>query len=229
MHESEQNIENRVFGQNCNLPQSKSSGWNTVELTIGMPAELPHFTICSCIAHLQNQVLVSLGLARAIAGASSSSAQTQRSKEARGGWVAQPGDGLSPKVRTASGTARSGNAVRSLRKETPLQRVNSVTVDSSKRPVSAHTADERLTPSPGKGVTPQAPALHTPPVRGAREPGVKKPEQRSRSRKTVTVGKETKELMKKIFVEEHLTERDLFWREKGDTWVNSKYTCYVDY
>jgi hypothetical protein len=50
-----------------------------------------------------------------------------------------------------------------------------------------------------------------------------------RSRKTVTVGKETKELMKKIFVEEHLTERDLFWREKGDTWVNSKYTCYVDY
>ena len=212
-------------------------------LSIGMPESVlvkpsPRFNICSCIADLQSQALGSLGLARAIAGTSSSGAQTQRSQEARGGWVAQPSNGLSPKVRTA-------------RRPPPLQRVNSVTIGSSKSPVLSHTANERLTPSPGKGVTPKAPALHTPPVGRARKPEVKKPEQRTpRNYKTqhsfkeavVTGGrnldeenreekeirKEIKELSKKIFVEEHLTERDFFWRETRDKWVSLKRTGYVN-
>jgi hypothetical protein len=48
------------------------------------------------------------------------------------------------------------------------------------------------------------------------------------NRKEKEIRKEIKELSKKIFVEEHLTERDFFWRETRDKWVNLKRTGYVN-
>ena len=160
----------------------------------GMSAPPPPGTICSCIADLQSQVLGSLGgMGRAVAG---------------------PGPGLAR--RRPAFTAAP-------------QRINSVSVGRSR---SNPTAPQGAAPSH----TPAKP-LSTPAAGSgrARKAEVKKPIERSRSSKLQPSGKgapanhaqddevlqDYKDLMKKIFKEEHETKGQAYWRERGEEWVNS--------
>ena len=158
-----------------------------------MSAPPPPGTICSCIADLQSHVLSSLGGAgRALAG---------------------PG--------TGSERRRPGTAFKT-------QRTNSVTVGGKR--------SNPPTPKSQSSPHTHAKPLPTPPGSGSalRKAEVKKPVvERSRSSKLKPAGKEApahqdnkarrdcKELMKKIFVQEHETKEQAYWRQHGETWVNS--------